>query len=314
MKSDLVNILLTTYNGEHFLSEQIDSILKQTHSNIKILARDDGSTDNTVKILNEYQDKYPDKFQIIPTSSKNAGAAMNFFTLISYADAPYIMFCDQDDYWLPEKISKSLFELKEMESEFGKQMPLLVHTNLKVVDQNLRLIHPSFWEYSGIKPENTRLNRLLVQNVITGCTVIFNRCLANLCQTIPDNLLMHDWWLGLITSAIGEIRHIEEPTVFYRQHYKNAVGAKASIKSLSELNKKIVTTFTRPKGYLPDYIHQAENLFFIFQDHLPDKNKEILKNFINLKDQNFFQKRINLIKHGFLKGKTIQAIGQVIRF
>ena len=314
MISDPVDILLATYNGENYLSEQIDSILAQSHSNIRILARDDGSIDNTKNILNEYQNKYPDKFQIIPSSGKNEGVARNFLTLISYADAQYIMFCDQDDYWLPEKIRKSLFELKKMESEFGKQTPLLIHTNLKVVDQNLRLIHPSFWDYSGIKPKNTTLNRLLVQNVITGCTMIFNRYLANLCHTIPDNLLMHDWWLGLIASAIGEIRYVSEPTVFYRQHHKNIVGAKASINNFSELNKKIITTFTRPTGYLTDYIRQAEDLASICRDYLPEKNKKILKNFIDLKNQTFFQKRINLIRHKFLKGKALQAIGQVIRF
>ncbi len=239
MINDKVDILLATYNGEKYLAEQLDSILLQTHQNFQIIIRDDGSKDRTLAIIKEYQANYPTKLKLITDQLGNLGVIKNFEILLRASESKYLLFADQDDFWLENKVADSLKKIKEIEED---EIPSLVFTDLKVVDQNLKLINNSFWNYQKINPENKSLNCLLNLNCMTGCTIIINQELKNLALPIPKEVLMHDLWLGLIASSLGKVAYLNQATVLYRQHNNNELGAiglnlKAVLKHLFNYQK-----------------------------------------------------------------------------
>lgn len=216
-----ITILLATYNGERHLEAQLESLFKQKGWAGKILARDDGSSDKTVEILRQY----PDRIEILPTHSR-LGVVGNFSALMEHCNSPYMMFCDQDDVWNEDKIQTTFHEMKKLESHYGATTPLLVHSDLAVVSENMTPIAPSYWNYACLYPKSSKtLNRFLIQNVITGCTAMFNLALARKAAPIPAQASMHDWWVGLIASAVGKIGVVDKSTMLYRQHQKNTLGA-----------------------------------------------------------------------------------------
>lgn len=214
-------VLIACYQGERFLPAQLDSLLSQRFNNFKILARDDCSTDKTKVILEEYALRFPDKITLIPSDSR-LGVVGNFNALLEHAHADVIFFCDQDDIWESDKIEKTMEKFQS-----SSKTPLLVHTDLQIVDENANKLHRSFWEYSNLDPcKGNTLNRLLVQNHATGCTMAINKALRDLAYPIPKEALMHDWWISLIASACGHIESIKCQTIRYRQHADNTLGAR----------------------------------------------------------------------------------------
>lgn len=237
---DKIAILLSTYNGEKFLQEQIDSIINQTNQSWQLFIRDDGSTDKTLKILEEYT-KNPKINWINKDKPMNLGVIKSFFDLLSNAEADYYMFCDQDDVWLPDKIELTLKKMKELETS-NLNKPILVHTDLTVVDKDLNVISESMIKSQDLDP-NATFGRLLVQNSITGCTVMINEPLKEACENIEiSKVQMHDWWFALIASAFGEIGFVSKPTILYRQHGNNQVGAKSSFNELLTRKQLFKTT------------------------------------------------------------------------
>ena len=221
---DKVEILLATYNGERYIREQIDSILNQDYENWIVRACDDASTDKTYQILMEYKEKFPDKI-IIEKRQKGFGSAkLNFAHLIQNSSCDYVMCCDQDDIWLPNKISLTLQEMKRNEKD---EIPVLVHTDLKVVDAKLNVLSDSFFEHSNYN-KKPQYKDLLIQNHVTGCTMMMNRALVDLVnlQEDYDDILMHDWLAAIVAAGLGKVAFVDCPTMLYRQHAVNSVGAK----------------------------------------------------------------------------------------
>jgi glycosyltransferase involved in cell wall biosynthesis len=224
--SPSLDVLLATYQGAGYLPEQIDSILAQSRPGLRILVRDDGSSDATPAMLADYAARHP---EIVPVDDPRPrlGACASFGALLERSEADFVFFCDQDDVWLPGRLSRMLDRMQELQRQFGADMPLLVHSDLAVVDASLRLLHPSFCAYQHLDPlRGGSLPRLLVQNVVTGCAAMVNRALARRAVPIPPEAVMHDWWLALVAAAVGRIGWLPEPTVLYRQHAANRVGAK----------------------------------------------------------------------------------------
>ncbi len=219
-EKERVQILLATYNGERFLHEQLRSLLNQTHNEIDILASDDNSKDASRNILKEHGIRFL-------SSDTPLGCIGNFSKLLQSRNAPYLAFSDQDDVWLPEKIENCMKAMKNAEQKFSDKTPILIHTDLRVVDGSLNQIASSFWNYTGLDPLNkSELSHLLVSNNITGCTVLMNEALANLIEGVPNEAIMHDWWAALAAAAFGKIIALEKPSILYRQHGKNTLGAK----------------------------------------------------------------------------------------
>lgn len=237
----LVEVLLATYNGVRFLREQIDSILSQDYKNLRVSARDDGSSDGTTAILNEYAKRFPDRFHIVQSGLPTGSAKGNFLQLMKAATANYICFSDQDDVWLPNKISRTMDAMVALQARRGSDIPLLVFTDLRVVDQELKTLHESFWKQAAIKPSSiNRLAAILGQNVVTGCTALINHRLLNMALLMPPEASMHDAWIALLTSAFGAAGIVQAKTVLYRQHDQNVVGIDARSKSLRKLIKRFL--------------------------------------------------------------------------
>ena len=237
-----IAILLSTYNGTKYLEEQLDSILNQTYSNYVIVARDDGSYDDTIQLLNKYAKKFTDKFHLLEQDLLNLGASDSFSYLIEYVlenkqslglESAYMMFCDQDDIWSLEKIHKQIDEMLKVEKQQTgtKPIPVLIHSNLRVVSEEKSLIAESFVHYQGLEIERNRFTNLVISNVVTGSTVFINEALARKAVPVSKEAIMHDWWLSLVASAFGKLVFIDAPLVSYRQHDTNAIGAKEFVKS-----------------------------------------------------------------------------------
>jgi glycosyltransferase involved in cell wall biosynthesis len=308
-----VEILMAVFNGAAYLPEQINSLLNQTYTNWNLIIRDNHSTDNTVSLVKEYINAFPKKIALIE-SGKNIGACQNFAKLLENSTASYIMFCDADDVWLSDKIEATLNKTKEMEKEYGEKTPILVHTDLKVVDKNLKILSDSFWKYQKLDPKKGRtLNRLIVGNTITGCTLMINRNLRDLSVPIPTQAIMHDWWIALVAAAFGKISYINQPTILYRQHGKNDTGAKHwSMKYIfkkfltflktSELQKSLERTRSQCQIFIERYISSL------------DKNKlEMLRVYAELDRFNFFQKRAHLMRYRLFKTGFIRNLALIAR-
>ncbi len=231
MEGTRVFILLATYNGAKYIREQIESIRAQSWRHWALLVRDDGSTDGTPDLLADMA-RQDGRISVVAKTDADGGPGVisNFGRLIQVAaneGAEYALFCDQDDVWLPNKIDVLMGEMRRAESAVGNELPLLVYSDLKVVDDQLDQISPSFLKFQGIRHETEApLRVLLPQNFVTGCAALFNRPLLDLAVPLPPDVIMHDWWLALLAASAGEIRFVREPLVLYRQHGNNQVGAK----------------------------------------------------------------------------------------
>lgn len=220
-----IAILLSTYNGEKFIESQLISLINQKNKDWHLYIRDDGSYDGTVEIIKSYSTKYPELISFVRDSLGNLGSAASFMTLLNIVEADYYMFSDQDDFWLDHKIQISLDKLIELEFvNSGK--PCLVFTDLTLVNDNLDLLHWSMWKYLKINPDNAKeFYKTVCKSSVSGCTIIMNDLLKNKVLPYPKVALMHDWWVSLIASHYGIVDYISEPTILYRQHANNVLGA-----------------------------------------------------------------------------------------
>ncbi|HZY38413.1 MAG TPA: glycosyltransferase family 2 protein [Mucilaginibacter sp.] len=220
-----VEILLATYNGENYLRAQLDSIFNQTYQDFSLSVRDDGSTDQTVQILNEYSSKYPGKIKILDDHLEHRGATLSFGYLIEHSTSEYIMLCDQDDVWLSKKIEITLERFNQLEKEYPR-LPLMVFTDLKEVDENLNVIHESFINSQKLFPEIiTSPVKVLALNVVAGCTMMINKTAKQFILPIPVPNIIHDQWIAANISHFGKITYLPVATLLYRQHNFNAVGS-----------------------------------------------------------------------------------------
>lgn len=292
---DKVDILLATYQGSKYLEAQLKSIFSQTHDQIHLRVRDDGSNDGTLAILEKWKNHYPEKITIIP-STQRLGIKGNFSELMKKSSASYVMLADQDDIWLPFKIKMSLERLKMMEKKYGAHLPLAIHTDLKVVNQDLSEISTSFWKYSRLKPDLISLNRLLPQNVVTGSTMLINRPLVELAAPIPEGAIMHDWWICLVAACFGHIEWLRQPTILYRQHSLNDTGAKhysfwEFLKNPSSYSKNNISkTYQQASCFLNKYV-----------DLLSLDKQHMIKAYTSLEKLSFFKRACRLVKYRFFK-------------
>ncbi|MFC0213242.1 glycosyltransferase family 2 protein [Paenibacillus chartarius] len=298
-----VDILLSIYNGEKYLPELLNSLEAQTFTNWRLVVRDDGSNDASCLVIKNFKSKYPEKVLFIEEQSGcNMKPAKSFFFLLKYVEAEYVMFCDQDDVWLPQKIESTIEEMKVSDPD----LPTLVHTDLTVVDEKLNIINESFWQYQNIHPQKKSLNQLLIQNNITGCTALINRKLLELVRTYNENMIMHDWWIGLMAAAFGEIKFINKSTILYRQHGKNDTGAKKYslfyfFKQMRNINKSIASNkkiVNQGKAFISDY-----------EDCLTNEQKELLNCVSSLFEMNRMNRLKGMIKQKLSKHGLIRTLG-----
>ncbi len=307
----MIEILMATYNGTNYLKKQLDSIMAQDYTDFVVTIRDDGSKDDTVKIIRSYMKKYPEKIRLIEDEPSQYNSAKgNFAKLMANATPDvYYCLCCQDDLWAPNKLSKQLTMMKQMEVMSGARTPILVHSDMEIIDFNDNVINSSYVKYANIKPDKFTLKRMMVENCIVGLSCMFNAPLMKLCKNIPDNAVSHDWWIGLYAVAIGKVAYIKEPLVCYRQHGDNTVGAVSGrgidiIKNFKNISN---SRFDTQKSYYQamEFQNAAAKILN------PDKLK-IINDYAAFANKNKFMKVINVLCMGYTKNSIVGSIVQAI--
>lgn len=303
-----VDILLSTYNGSKYLRELIDSIINQTYQNWQLIIRDDGSKDDTFKIIQGFIKQFPEKIIYIDDQYYNLGPNQSFSKLMEYSNANYIMFCDQDDIWLNNKIELTIKKMLVLEGKYSDR-PLLVHTDLTVVDKDLKIIFNSFWKYQKLNPECKNLNNIIIQNIVTGCSMMINKKLKELAQPIPTDAIMHDWWIALVASIYSGIYEIESPSILYRQHNENNIGAKKYsfyyyITRLGKINESHKSNIK--------IIKQAEALLKCYKEILNKKQYKTLNSFSSIINKNKLNRLKDILIYRYRKHGLIRNIGFTI--
>jgi len=268
-------ILLSAYNGEKYIMDQLNSLLLQDHQDINILIRDDGSTDYTVDIISRIIGE--NKAVINLYIGKNIGVVSSFFDLLenSSDECLFYAFCDQDDYWGSNKLIQALEKI----SDISPDVPTMYCSNTKLVDSKLEKILGSF------PPEPVRgvgLSNALVQNVAVGCTIVINRAARDLLlrkRVDLKNIIMHDWWIYLCISAFGKVIYDDQAYVLYRQHDNNVIGGRRKIIS------RIINVLRRfvKNGNNQQLKNQAKELYNMFADELSLEAKQRIERFIENK-------------------------------
>lgn len=225
----MISILMSTYNGAAYIAEQLDSIIAQSVQDWELIVRDDGSTDGTQEILREYEKK--DVRIRVVEDTERRGAMRGFEWLLErYGAGEYVAFADQDDVWLPDKLRVCMETMLKSEQQYGSDTPIVVHTDLVVVDSTLHIVAKSFWEYTFIKPDvlNRRAEYLAICNSVTGCTMLMNQAARRVSLPLGERALMHDAAIAISTMLNhGRVVPVYVQTMWYRQHGDNVAGAVA---------------------------------------------------------------------------------------
>ena len=300
---------MATYNGAAFLAAQLDSILTQDTDNWHLTVSDDGSTDETPEILNEYVRRFPDKITRIFSGRRFGNARDHFFWLMEQCKAPHMHFADQDDVWHPDKVRTMQEALEQAEAQYGHQTPLLVFTDQAVVDENRKPIAPSLMRMQQQDPERTDYRSILVQNIVTGCTCAINRSLAILAGQCGDTtqVIMHDWWLALVAARFGKLVYLDLPMLDYRQHRGNSVGAK-NVRSAEYVHRMIMHTASIRKA-IRFKKKQATLFERTYDAQLNDEDKAFLQGFIKPRSGTFFYWKNREQIHGFFRMLGMIVLG-----
>lgn len=307
-----VEVLLATLDGERFLPDLLESLHAQTHRDFRIVARDDGSKDDTPLILERQLEAHAERFSVLEDPDRALGARGNFSRLMDASTAPYVMFCDQDDLWAPGKVAVTLEAMRAAEARHGRGTPILVHTDLRVVDEDLRELGESLWRYQRLRPElGGSFERNLVQNVVTGCTAMVNRPLVERARPVPEGAVLHDWWLALVASAFGAVVAIPETTVTYRQHGGNEVGA--TRRSVGYVLGRALASGADFQASLRRSREQARAFQDRFANELTDARREALAAYVDLPPRSFLARRRALLKHGLLRHGLVRNVALMLR-
>ncbi len=278
--NEKIDVLMATYNGEKYLKEQIDSILNQTYQNIHLIISDDCSTDKTREILKTYEEN--ERISVF-YQEKNLGYVKNFEFLLKQVENNLYMLSDQDDFWMPEKIEKSVEKLQNENLD-------LVFGDLEVVDENLNTIYNSFSKFMlldrKIKRELNTNKLQYLYNCMTGCTILSKKEFLDKILPLPTNskYMIHDYWMGLVISLNGKVGYLEETYIKYRQHGNNQVGTDKISHKFKKL-EQVRNLFIDVKlGIFETYVQNPN----IFPEELQLLNQKALDYFKMLQTKKHF--------------------------
>lgn len=311
-----IDILLATYNGSRFLPDQLASLKAQTYSDWRLLVRDDGSSDSSLQIVQEWAAANGVALEIVRDGGAGLGAAASFGRLLAASDAPYFACCDQDDVWLSTKLDVMLERVREAERLAGPNVPVLAFSDLALVDVRLEPIGRTFWEMARIAPDSgpQSLVQAAQRNRVTGCASLGNAALRALALPIPADARMHDAWLAMVARAFGSLVAIPQQLVRYRLHGENSVG-------VEDLRSGAIVrgALGKPVRYLQRAIAirdrgraQARIFAATFADRLDPDDAELLSRFGQLQEQSWLQRRIFVLRHAIGKGNPMLRLALTI--
>lgn len=317
----MIDILLATYNGERYVREQLESIFTQTHTQWRLLISDDASHDATLKVIEETLaewegriDSLASKVQILHAPTRLGSAQANFLFLLAHATAEYVMFCDQDDVWFEDKVARTYALMSKLERHYGAASPLLVHSDVCLVDGQGAPIASSFQAYAKL-PERVRWPQVLIHNAVTGCTMMINRALAALLNNVrPEDMpavVMHDHLAAILATASGHVATIAKPTMAYRQHGSNTVGATRAF-SLANIRSRLRDGKAEFRSTQHRYVEQARLARRLLDGHLSPEVERTLEGFCHLEEQPKAKQVAYLLRTRTLKHTLPRAVMQLL--
>lgn len=320
-----IQVILCSRNGEAYLKPQIESILKQTERDLRLLISDDVSSDSTLEIALKYTASEPERVRLISRGTPSGSAARHFFEAVrAYGrDADYVMLSDQDDLWHADKAEKTLAAMKKAEKRYGAATPILVHCDMRVVNADGAEICPSYVQFQKMTPGRTGLNQLLVQNNVTGGAMMMNAALVKLIASrpTPSHAVMHDHWFALLAAAFGKIIFIDEALYDYRQHGSNVLGAAKGSRVREVLDrlglfrkdgktKKEMDAHSR--SVYTALFDQAAEFASLYGRKLSRKNHRILMNFLSMRKGNRIYKIATILRCGFTFNYLHRTVGECL--
>lgn len=302
MTDPTVDILMATYNGESYIAEQIESIQRQTYPNWRLLVSDDCSTDGTLDVVKRYTTE-DGRIRVVSEGVRHGGAKENFFSLMGGSTAAFFMLCDQDDVWLSGKIEEELDTAYSIEGKLGSSAPVAIYTDMQVVDGTLNKVAPSFLAQARKRDMRGDLRQFLGISGAAGCTMLCNAALRDLVNgTDCSAALMHDWWLCIIAASCGALVYLDEPTILYRQHGDNEVGAETysfwrRLAGFGDSRKKYWRSCEQARAILNNYGHA-----------MTEEGRSLVDAYASQLDGNFIGSLRSLVNHRLLKrGKGRRA-------
>ena len=300
--TDNIDILLSVYNGEKYLSQQLESILQQNHQNWQLIIRDDGSKDGSVRLINKFIKENPGKTKLVQDQFGNIGYSASFTELLKHSTAAYIMFCDQDDIWYPDKVSELLSEIR-LEEQRDPFKPILVFSDMEVVNVELKAIDTlkkQFRLKQNISPQS-----FFLRNYAPGCNMIFNKILLEKALKTNNIIGYFDYWLALVCCVIGKVIYVDRPLMKYRLHENNAIGLRVKEE---QLFKRFMLAFKTSLKYCFNnkeyrkimYSKNIEQIRDIYKQ-FPDYAAKEVKEFIGIDSGNYFSRKWENIVHPFIK-------------
>lgn len=305
-----LQVLMACYNGERYLPQQLASLQNQNDPCFSVLMQDDGSTDGTLALL--AQATADSRFQLAKNSGQHHGAIGNFLSLMAQCDADYAALCDQDDIWAADRLSCCRAAMEQAEAHYGADTPLLVHSDARLVDADGNTLQESFFAHQGWDKTVTTLPRLLVQNNVTGCTLLMNAALRRLVvqHGDPARMHMHDWFIALTAAAFGQIIFVDEPLVNYRQHGVNVMGAsqqtqvQRGAKALSQWEKgkaRIALTYTHTRAFRDAY-----------GETLPQEARRMIDAYLATEKMPKLRRVLSVQRLGCTMQSRVTRLGQII--
>jgi glycosyltransferase involved in cell wall biosynthesis len=309
MSDSRCDVILAVWNGARYLPAMLDSLLSQTTRDFNILARDDGSRDGSLEILETYKPRFDGRLRVI-AGEPSGSATANFAILMRETKADYVLFADQDDVWKPEKVELSLRSLKEAEAKYGRSTPIYFATDITVVNEDLQVISASYWKWKRLRPSMmSSLSQSLICVPIQGMASGINRALLDLANPVAEKAISHDWWTQLIAAAMGKVICDPTSTALYRVHGGNASIPK-QVGVVPYLKLGLDASFLR-RG-LGRRIEQANALADALAGRMPPDQMKIIRRFTKLQSQGFVRRRWTLISGNYLYHDLVRSVATFV--
>lgn len=296
LENGSIDILLSLFGTSPFLPEMLRSLQKQSLQGASLICRKDAPCDELIHPLRCMH------FARVLKGDEHLGVTVSYWELLKHSTAEYTMFADQDDVWHANKIAVTLDAMRKLEDIHGKKTPLLVHTDLQICDEKLNVLHKSFIRFQALNPNLTQLRHLMIQNNVTGCTMMINKALKQLLRPFPAEAICHDWYIALVAASFGKVFFLPEATVDYRQHDNNVFGAKGRWpqKIHHEILRKLLTQTQRQAGA---FARQ-------YADLLSRKQTDLLLVWAECETESSYIKKLKqVLKYRLRKNDLIRTVG-----
>lgn len=314
-----IDIICSVLNGERFLPELLESLSAQTHARWRLWLRDDGSSDATVSLIQTAAAR-DSRISVLHVGGPRLGVAQAYGWLLERVppDSEYVMVADADDVWLADKIERTLRAMRDAELNHGRSTPLLVHTDLTVVDEKLREIHPSFWAFTAARPEPASLRRYVVRNPATAPTIMANAALRKRIGRTPPEAIYQDWWYAAVAAAVGHVVALHESTVLYRQHGANDVGAAprgpVSLRRLPAAVRNAIRRTEQYRAGVAKTAAQARVILERYGSELTEDDRNFLRDYSAIPARSALGRKMTLLRLRAVPELDVwRRIGAVLR-